>query len=172
MTGAAFQITQNNARSQNTDGTFAATGTIQVKGVRAGITGRITDEWQVWGGYTYLDARITNGIGAGTTGMVPINTPRDAATMWSTYTFAKAYEIGGGVTYIGQRYANNTDQTVVPEFYRVDLTAAFKQPTYDIRLNVFNLLNTYNYDQVIASDGGRTVPGSGLTGMLTYVHHM
>lgn len=172
VTGAAFQITQSNARSQNTDGTFAATGTIQVKGVRAGITGRITDEWQVWGGYTYLDARITNGIGAGTTGMVPINTPRDAATLWSTYTFAQTYEIGGGVNYLGQRYGNNTNQTVVPEFYRVDLTAAFKQPTYDVRLNVFNLLNTYNYDQVIASDGGRTVPGSGLTGMLTYVHHM
>jgi len=143
-----------------------------VKGIRAGVTGRITDEWQVWGGYTYLDARITNGIGTGTTGMVPINTPRDAATLWSTYTFNKKYEVGGGVTYLGQRYANNTDSVVVPEFYRVDLTAAFKQPTYDLRLNVFNLLNTYNYDQVIASDGGRTVPGSGLTAMLTYVHHM
>ncbi len=172
VTGAAFQITQQNARSQNNDGTFSATGTIQVKGVRAGITGRITDEWQVWGGYTYLDARITNGIGAGTTGMVPLNTPRDAATIWSTYTFAKTYEIGGGVTYLGQRYANNTDSTVVPEFYRVDLTAAYKQPTYDLRLNIFNLLNTYNYDAIIASDGGRAVPGSGLTGMLTYVHHM
>jgi catecholate siderophore receptor len=172
VTGAWFQITQNNARSQNTDGTYSATGQIQVKGVRAGVTGRITDEWQVWGGYTYLDARIVNGIGAGTTGMVPLNTPRDAATIWSTYTFDQKYEIGGGVTYLGQRYANNTNQVVVPEFYRVDMTAAFKQPTYDIRLNVFNLLNTYNYDAIIPSDGGRAVPGSGITGMLTYVHHM
>ena len=172
VTAAAFQITQNNARSQNPDGTYSATGTVQVKGVRTGITGRITDEWQVWGGYTYLDARIINGIGAGTQGMVPLNTPRDAATIWSTYTFDKKYELGGGVTYLGQRYANNTDTTVVPEFYRVDMTAAFKQPTYDLRLNVFNLLNTYNYDQVIASDGGRAVPGSGFTAMLTYVHHM
>ena len=172
VTGAAFQITQNNARSQNSDGTYTANGTVQVKGLRAGVTGRITDEWQVWGGYTYLDARIVNGIGVGMQGMVPLNTPRDAATLWSTYTFANTYEIGGGVTYLGQRYANNTNTVVVPEFYRVDLTAAFKQPTWDIRLNVFNLLNTYNYDAIIASDGGRAVPGSGTTGMLTYVHHM
>lgn len=172
VTGAAFQITQNNARSQNNDGTYSATGTVQVKGIRAGVTGRITDEWQVWGGYTYLDARIVNGIGTGTQGMVPQNTPRDAATIWSTYTFDKKYELGGGVTYMGQRYANNTNTTVVPEFYRVDMTAAFKQPTYDVRLNIFNLLNTYNYDQVIASDGGRAVPGSGFTAMLSYVHHM
>jgi catecholate siderophore receptor len=172
VTGAAFQITQNNARSQNSDGTFSATGTVRVKGVRAGITGRITDEWQIWGGYTYLDARIISGVGAGTTGMVPLNTPRDAATLWTTYTFAKTYEIGGGVTYLGQRYANNTDSTVVPEFWRFDATAAFKQDTYDVRLNIFNLFNQYGYDQAMASDGGRTVPASGLTAMLTYVHHM
>ncbi len=172
VTGAAFQITQNNARSQNSDGTFSATGTVRVKGVRAGITGRITDEWQVWGGYTYLDARILSGIGANTTGMVPLNTPRDAATLWSTYTFAKTYEIGGGVTYTGMRYANNTDSTVVPELWRFDATAAYKQPTYDVRLNVFNLFNQYGYDQAMASDGGRTVPVTGLTAMLTYVHHM
>jgi len=172
VTGAAFQITQNNARSRNTDGTFSATGTVQVKGVRAGVTGRITDEWQVWAGYTYLDARIVGGIAAGTTGMVPNNTPRDAAVLWSTYTFAKTYEIGGGVNYMGQRYANDTDSTVVPEFYRFDATAAYKQPTYDVRLNVFNLLNTTNYEQVIPSDGGRAVPGAGLTAMLSYVHHM
>jgi catecholate siderophore receptor len=126
----------------------------------------------VWGAYTYLDARILNGIGTNTTGMVPLNTPRDAASLWSTYTFAKTYEIGGGVSYIGQRYANNTDSTVVPEMWRVDATAAFKQPTYDVRLNIFNLLNAYGYDQVIASDGGRATPMSGFTAMLTYVHHM
>jgi catecholate siderophore receptor len=172
VTAALFQITQNNARSQNLDGTYSATGQIQVKGFRAGITGRITEEWQVWGAYTYLDARILNGIGTNTTGMVPLNTPRDAASLWSTYTFAKTYEIGGGVSYIGQRYANNTDSTVVPEMWRVDATAAFKQPTYDVRLNIFNLLNAYGYDQVIASDGGRATPMSGFTAMLTYVHHM
>ncbi len=172
LTGALFQITQSNARSQNSDGTYAATGTIQVKGVRTGITGYLTDAWQVWGGYTYLDARILSGIGANTTGMVPLNTPRDSGTIWTTYTFAKTYEIGGGVTYMGQRYANNTDSTVVPEYWRVDATAAFKQPTYDIRLNVFNLLGAYGYDQAMASDGGRTVPMTGTTGMLTFVRHI
>src|SRR5262249_43174754 len=78
LTGAVFQITQYNSRTQNPDGTFTANGTIQVNGVRTSIAGRITPEWQVWGGYTYLNGRITNGIGAGTQGMVPLNTPRDS----------------------------------------------------------------------------------------------
>ncbi|MBS0521999.1 MAG: TonB-dependent siderophore receptor [Proteobacteria bacterium] len=172
LTGALFQITKQNARSQNNDGTFTATGTIRVRGVRTGVAGRITPEWQVFGGYTYLDAVILNGIGVGTTGNQPINTPRDSANLWTTYTFDGKYEIGGGATYIGQRYANNTDSTVVPGFVRFDATAAYRQPTYDVRLNVFNVLNATYYDQIIASDGGRVVPGSGLTAMLTLTHRM
>ena len=34
--GAIFQITKYNARTQNADGTFTPTGTVQVKGVRVG----------------------------------------------------------------------------------------------------------------------------------------
>jgi catecholate siderophore receptor len=172
LSGALFQITKQNARSQNSDNTFTATGTIRVRGVRTGIAGRITPQWQVFGGYTYLDAVIINGIGVGTTGNQPINTPRDSANLWTTYTIAEKYEIGGGATYIGQRFATNQDSVVVPGFVRFDATAAYKMPTYDLRVNVFNLLNATYYDQAIASDGGRVVPGSGLTAMLTLTHRM
>ena len=172
LTGALFQITKQNARSQNGDNTFTANGTIRVKGVRAGVAGRINEQWQVFGGYTYLDARIIDGIGTGTTGMVPLNTPRDSATIWSTYTFREKYEIGGGATYLGMRYANNTNTVQVPEFVRFDATAAYKMEKYDVRLNIFNLTDVKYYDQLIASDGGRSVPGSGITAMLTLNYRM
>jgi catecholate siderophore receptor len=172
LNAALFQITKTNARTQNPDGSFSAIGTVRVKGVRTGVTGRLTPEWQVFGGYAYLDGRIIDGIGAGTTGNVPLNTPRDSGTIWSTYTFRETYEIGGGATYIGYRYANNTNTVVVPDFVRLDMTAAYRQPTYDVRLNIFNLTNTMYYEQVIASDGGRAVAGSGLTAMLTYTHRL
>ncbi len=172
LTAAAFQITKYNARSQATDGSYSSTGTIRVQGFRAGASGRITDEWQVFSGYTFLSAQIIDGIAAGTAGMVPQNTPRDSATLWTTYTINKTYEIGGGATYVGQRYANNTDTTTVPSYVRFDATAAYKQEKYDIRLNLYNLTDSLYYEQIIASDGGRAVPGSGFTAMLTYVHRM
>jgi catecholate siderophore receptor len=172
LNAALFQITKTNARTQNPDSTFSATGTVRVKGVRTGVTGRITPEWQIFGGYAYLDGRIIDGVGAGTQGMVPLNTPRDSGTVWSTYTFRETYEIGGGATYIGYRYANNTNTVQVPDFVRLDMTAAYRQPTYDVRLNIFNLTNTMYYEQVIASDGGRAVAGSGLTAMLTYTQRL
>jgi len=172
LTGALFQITKQNARTANLDGTFSAQGTVRVRGIRTGIAGRITPEWQVYGGYTLLDARITNGVGVNTTGMIPQNTPRDSATLWTTYTFNNKWEIGGGPTYQGLRYANNTNTVIVPDYIRLDATAAYKMEKYDIRLNVFNLTNVYYYEQVIASDGGRTVPGSGLTAMLSLTYRM
>lgn len=167
LTGALFQITKNNARTLNADGTYTAQGQVRVKGIRTGIAGSITPEWQVFGGYTLLDARIINGIGANTTGRIPLNTPRDSMTLWTTYTFDKKWEIGGGPTYQGMRYANNTNTVIVPDFIRFDATAAYKTEKYDVRLNIFNLTNVYYFEQVMASDGGRGVPGSGLTAMLT-----
>jgi catecholate siderophore receptor len=167
LNAALFQITKNNARTANPDGTFSPEGRIRVQGARVGFAGRILPEWQVFGGYAYLDGRILDGIGTGTTGKVPMNTPRDSANLWTTYTFRDTYEIGGGFFYVGQRYANNTNTVQVPAYWRFDMTAAYKQPTYDIRLNVYNLTNTMYYEQVIASDGGRAVPGAGTTAMLT-----
>lgn len=172
LTGAVFQITKYNARTNNGDGTFSGAGTIRSRGVRTGAAGRIRPDWQVFAGYTYLEARIVQGIGVNTTGAIPLNTPADSWTLWSTYDVTPKWEVGGGVTFMGWRYANNTNTTAVPEYYRLDATAAYKMDKGDIRLNVFNLLNTVNYEQVMASDGGRTVPGTGLTAMLTYTHRM
>ena len=61
VTGAIFQIQKNNARTSNSDGTYSATGQITVKGIRSGVAGHLTPEWQLFGGYSYLDARITQG---------------------------------------------------------------------------------------------------------------
>jgi catecholate siderophore receptor len=177
LNGAIFQITKYNARTQNADGTFTPTGTVQVQGARVGAAGRITPEWQVFGGYAYLNARIIQGItnigGVGnTTGNVPLNTPKDSGNIWTTYTIKDTYEIGGGMFYVGQRYANNQNTVQVPEYFRFDATAAYKAPTWELRANVFNVFNTMYYDSLMASDGGRAVPGTGLTGLLTFTYRM
>ena len=40
----------------------------------------------------------------------------------------------------------------------------------DIRLNLFNLTNNYYYDALIPSDGGRAVPGTGATAVLSVTY--
>ena len=68
---------------------------------------------------------------------------------------------------MGRRYANNTNTVQAPEFFRFDAMAAYHFETFDVRLNVFNLFDSVYYDQLIASDGGRSVPGSGRAAMLS-----
>lgn len=167
LTAAAFQIKQTNARSQNSDGTYVATGTVRVNGARAGVAGRVTDKLQLFGAYTHLDATIIDGIAPGTLGKTPANTPKDAASIWAVYAITPEWEIGGGATYSAKRFANNTDLVQVGSYTRFDATLAYHQPKYDIRLNLFNLFNRYYYDALIPSDGGRAVPGSGRSATVT-----
>lgn len=167
MTAAAFNITQYNARAQNADGTYTATGTVRVNGARAGIAGRITDALQVFGAYTFLDGTIVDGIAPGTQGKVPANTPRNAASLWAVYTVTPEWEFGGGATYVGSRFANNTNLVEVGSYTRIDAMVAYHQPHYDVRLNLFNLFDRHYYDALIPSDGGRAVPGLARTAMLS-----
>ena len=172
LSSAIFQITKDNARSQNTDGTYTLSGKIRVNGFRAGATGRITSRWQVFAGYTYLDAEIVNGIAAGTQGMVPTNTPKHTATAWTSYALTPEWELGGGAFYMSQRYANNTNTVQVGGFVRWDGMIAYHQPKYDVRLNLFNIFDKKYYDALIQSDGGRSVPGTGRTAMLSFAYRM
>ncbi|MBV8619101.1 MAG: TonB-dependent siderophore receptor [Curvibacter sp.] len=164
---ALFQITQYNAASKDNNGNYTATGTVRVNGARAGLAGQLNDRWQVFGGYTYLDATIINGVAPGTQGMVPANTPKNSASLWSTYALTPEWEIGGGPTFSSARYANNTDLVRVGEYTRWDAMLAYHQRQYDVRLNLFNLGNKYYYDALIPSDGGRAVPGLGRTASIT-----
>lgn len=167
LSAALFQIEQTNARSQNSDGTYVATGTVRVNGVRAGAAGKVTDKLQVFGAYTHLDATIVNGIAPGTQGSTPLNTPRDSASAWGVYSISALWDIGVGSTLSSSRFANNTNLVKVGGYNRMDAMVAFHQPKYDVRLNVFNLTNRMYYDALIPSDGGRAVPGSGRTAVLS-----
>ncbi len=172
LTAAAFQITQYNARAQDSinSALYTATGTVQVKGMRMGIAGKLNNKWQVFGGYTRLNTSIINAIAPATQGNMPANTPRDSLSLWSTYSLTKQWEVGGGASYMSSRYMSNTDLTQVPSYVRWDAVVAYHQPKYDVRLNLFNLTNTYYCDALIPSDGGRAVPGLGRSAAVTVAY--
>ncbi|MDY0743700.1 TonB-dependent siderophore receptor [Paucibacter sp. R3-3] len=167
LNASAFQITQDNARNQDVSGNYTATGTVRVRGARLGASGQLAHGWKVFAGYSYLDASIVHAIAVGTEGMVPGNTPKNTATLWSTYEVAPHWQLGGGAVAMSSRFLNNTDTVKVPGYVRLDATLGYHQHDYDIRLNLFNLANKYYYDALIQSDGGRAVPGTGRSAMIS-----
>ncbi len=166
LTAALFNLEQTNARTQTSSGEYVLDGNIRVRGAELGASGHITEHWQVFSGYTHMNAKVVKALD-GTQGNIPANTPRNTAALWSTYSFAHDWEAGGGMTYMSQRYAANTDLVSAGGYTRWDATMAYHQPSYDLRLNVLNLTNKKYFDALIQSDGGRSVPGIGRTAMVT-----
>ena len=168
LTSAVFQTDKTNARSQVSPGVYELTGDVRVRGAELGAAGRITPRWQVLGGYTYLDAEIVSASALdGTQGKVPLNTPTNSGSLWTTYNLTREWEAGGGLVYMSDRYANNTNTVSVGNYLRLDATVAYHQPKYDLRLNLFNLANRLNFEHVVASQGGRSVPGIDRTALLS-----
>jgi catecholate siderophore receptor len=167
LSSALFNLEQTNSRTETSSGEYVLDGNIRVRGAEFGATGHLTDHWQLFSGYTFMDAKVIKAMD-GTQGNVPANTPRNTFTTWTSYTFAGHWEVGGGPTYMSQRYAANTDVVSVGGYTRWDAMLAYHQPRYDVRLNLINLTNKQYFDALIQSDGGRSVPGIGRTAMVTF----
>lgn len=171
VTSALFQEEMDNARTQSSSGEYTLNGDIRVRGFQAGVTGHILPNWQVFGGYTYMDAMVLRALD-GTQGHTPANTPRNTLTLWSTYNLTPHWEIGGGPTYMSARYAANTNYVQVGGYTRWDAMATYHAKKWDVRLNLLNLTNKFYYDALIQSDGGRAVPGIGRTLLATFEYRL
>jgi catecholate siderophore receptor len=170
LQGALFQIEKTNARTNDpVTGTQVLDGKQRSRGVEFSAAGRILPGWNVFAGFTYLDAKITKsndtqvveGVTYRLQGKVPQNVPEYSATLWSTYDFLDKWQIGGGPTYVGSRYANNSNANEVPGYVRWDATVAYNiTERIQARLNAQNFTNSAFIESLHPS---HVVPGAGRT---------
>ena len=157
-------------------------------GLELELAGRVTDQWQVFAGLALMDSKIrevAENVNP-TTGAITVanagyqdqrarNTPPYTANLWTTYTFAGGWKVGGGAEAKGERYGYNPsgagaiptlpNQTAfhpntAPAYVRWDALLAYEQRTYTLALNVQNLFDTVYYD-ALYDNGGFSVPGQG-----------
>jgi len=174
---ALFRVEKTNART--TDAALAITtldGDIRVEGLELSAVGNITPAWQLFGGYVLLDSEVTKSKDTqtatvnGSSVTIPSegkeyqNTPRHQLTLWNTYAFLKHWELGGGAIYSSERYVNNFETAQIDGYTRYDATMAYKQPRYDLRLNLLNLSDKEYFE---GASGGRAMPAKGRTALLT-----
>lgn len=162
---ALFRVDKLNART--TDPVTLVTtldGNVRVDGLELGAAGKLTSAWQVFAGYTQLNGEIVAAKEAGTQGRVPQNMPKHAASLWTTYTFATNWEVGGGAIYSSARFVNNTNTAVVDGYTRYDATMAYKQRSYDVRLTLQNLSDEKYYEVASAT---RATPAKGRAAIVT-----
>jgi catecholate siderophore receptor len=162
LSAAIFKSNMDNARVTAPDGTTQNVGKKSVRGVEFGATGSITNAWQVFGGYTWLDGRIDdNGfVNTGTTakpewtaspynGNVFPTTPKHSATLWTTYKVLPNLTVGGGLNTMSKVYANINNNKWVPGYTRFDAMASYiVNPNISLQLNVQNLSDKLYFDKV------------------------
>ena len=133
LTGAVFRTESRNSRVAIDANTVAFIGKKRVKGFEIGFNGRLAKGWSLFGGYSYLDARIKEagftaltaaavGTQAAKTVYVPsVNTgkrfpqtAKNSFTAWSTYE-AHGLTIGGGAFYTGRVFGGYSDNRIATQ---------------------------------------------------------
>jgi catecholate siderophore receptor len=168
LSGAVFRIEKTNLRiSDPADNTVSVLdGVARVDGVELGAVGKVTDEWSVFTGYSYLESSILDTHDLSILGKHLPNTPRHNFTLWTTYDLTKKWTVGGGAIYQSLGWANTTNSSYVPEFWKFDAMVSYKvDDKSTVQLNIYNLTDKLYYSQYF---GGNVVPASGRWASLTY----
>ena len=131
-----------------------------VRGVELGLAGRITDAWQLMGGYAYQAGEITATQSAtAIKGNRLAQLPKHSASLWNRYDINPAIGVGLGIVYRGSIYANVDNKVALPAFTRFD--AAFYwtlNPLLQLQLNVENLSNKRYFSS--ANSNNNISPGA------------
>lgn len=182
LTSALFQIEKTDART-TVNNVVTLDGDQRVRGVELSAVGHLTPAWQVLAGYTYMDSEMVKSADtttvavAGATLAAPTtnvtlfaegntlqNTPRDTASLWTTYNVTDNWEIGGGAVYSSKRHVNNFETAVIDGYTSLNATVAYRQKEFGVRLNLQNLTDEVYYE---TASGGRATPAAGRTAIVT-----
>lgn len=143
---AAFSLTRENA-SVVRDGVPEAVGKVEVRGIELGVSGNITPQWQVFGGYTFQDSELavaaTTSVNVGD----PLaNTPKHNVSLFTTYRLLPKLSLGGGVYYVSDSNGGNqggagggANGIYAPAHTRIDAFASYDlTDRATLQLNVQN----------------------------------
>ena len=169
LTAAVFRTDKTNARTEDpADPTdiIVLDGEQRVQGVEFGFAGSITDQWSVFGGYTYLDSEITASNNPNELGREILNTPKHSANLWTVYDLPHGFQIGAGMQFTDSRFNSNLNTArVAPSFCLFDAMIGYEiNENFSLRLNFYNLADEEYIDRV---GGGHFVPGAGRSAVLT-----
>jgi len=154
VTAALFRVEKTNVR-ETVSGIPVLAGEQRVQGLELGITGQITPQWEIYGGYAWMDSETTRSLQfPARVGNQLQNTPRHSFNLWTSYSLPVGVKLSYGARYVGKRFNNaNNDATI--DSYLVHSVMASYQVNDNLRfqLNVDNLTNKKYIEGVRAATG-------------------
>lgn len=180
VTGALFRLERSNIKNadpaaptqlinvgkQRTDG-FELTANGRLP---AGL-GPVLGSLDLSAGYAYLDGKMVESVATlaspqapvvqiPSLGKVPSLTPRHSGFVWALKKLGGGFSLGGGLNYVGERFASLTNAVVLPSYVTADLAGYYKTRDYEIAVN---LKNVTDRKYIVSSHGSADnliLPGS------------
>ena len=151
LTAAIFRLERTQIKTTDpvNPAKLVLAGEQRTDGFEATFMGQVSDNWQLYGGYAFLDAEITKSNsetnGVDNEGQVPTLTPRHSANLWAVRTLAPEWRVGMGANYVGSRYTALDNDTEMPGYTTVDAALFYQQPKWDAALRLFNVFDKEYY---------------------------
>ncbi|RXK54923.1 TonB-dependent siderophore receptor [Oleiharenicola lentus] len=132
----------------------------RAEGVELGLTGRLTKNWSVSGGYAYQDGEIlTTQSATVVAGRRLAQLPRHTLSLWNRYDFNRTFGLGLGAIYRDTIFASADNTVTLPSFVRLDAAVFYRlNDRFRAQLNVENILDRHYYAS--AHSNNNITPGS------------
>lgn len=161
LTTAFYRLDRTNTRATdpNDPTRIVQTGGQRTNGFELGISGSITRDWKIVGGYAHQDAYVTNSTTAAPKGARVAQVPRNTFSLWNNYHFLPKWGVGLGLICRTDMYAAIDDKVILPGYTRAD-AAVYYTITERVGLQA-NLENLFGKKYFINADGNDNIsPGS------------
>ncbi len=161
LTAAVYRLDRNNSTSRdpNDPARVVQTGSQRTNGFETGLTGSVTDRWQIAGGYSAQNAFVSSATLAAALGAKVALVPRHAFSLWNNYRILPRWSMGLGTIRQAGMWTGIDNTVRLPSFTRADLAAFFTlTETIRLQVNVENLFDTTYYPT--AHSNNNILPGS------------
>lgn len=161
MTAALYRLDRENTTSPDPTrpGQVVLTGAQRTEGFEAGLSGRITERWEIAGGYAWQDAEITSTTSAAPAGREVALVPEHTFSLWNKYDLNDRFGVGLGVIHQTKMFTSISNAVTLPGFTRAD-AAAYVRLTDNLRAQV-NIENLFDKRYFPTSHGDNNIlPGA------------
>jgi catecholate siderophore receptor len=160
LSAAVYRLDRENTTAPGpAAGTIVLTGSQRAEGVEIEVQGRITEDWQVIGGYAYQKATITSTTSAAPAGRSVPLVPRHSASLWNKVQLTPHFGAGLGVITQSEVFTSISNAVTLPALTRVDAALFFRLNEHlEAQVNVENLFDRRYY--ATAHNDNNITPGS------------